>query len=106
MSVDSTFKPMTATYLVTTAAVNIPEAFGAGISTFRVKCLAAAYITWGPTSSVTAKGAPAAGVPVVNTLGMATIGSVMYIEVPANSFFISSVATAFEVTGGEGGTGG
>lgn len=107
MSVDTTFKPQTGTYLITTAAQNVPEASGAGVVTFRVRLIVAgpAYLTWG-SSTVTAKGAPAAGTPVVSTLGMSGIGTVLYIEVPANTFFISNVAVAFEVTGGQGGIGG
>lgn len=106
MSIDTTFHPITQTVLVGVAAVQVAIDTQLDANTFRVKCLAAAYLTWGNSSAVTAKGAPAAGVPVMNTLGMATIGSVMYIEVPANSFFISSAAASFEITGGKGGVGG
>lgn len=108
MSIDTTFQPKTLTYLITTAALQIPEAGQVGATTFRVRLIVAgpAYLSWGSSSSVTAKGAPAAGTPVANTLGMSGLGTVMYIEVPPNSFFISNVATAFEITGGQGGVGG
>lgn len=106
MSIDTTFHPITATYLVGTSALQVAPDTQQDNNTFRVKCLVAAYLTWGNKSSITAAGAPTAGVPVMNTLGMATVGSVMYIEVPANSWFISSVAAAFEITGGKGGVGG
>lgn len=106
MSIDTTFHPITQTILVGVTAVQVATDTQLDANTFRVKCLAAAYLTWGNNGNITAKGAPAAGVPVMNTLGMATIGSVMYIEVPANSFFISSVAASFEITGGKGGVGG
>jgi len=105
MSIDTTFHPITQTVLVGTTAVQVAPDTQLDATTFRVRCLAAAYLTWGPTG-VTAKGAPAAGVPVFNTLGMSVVGSVMYIEVPSNSFFISNVAASFEITGGKGGVGG
>lgn len=106
MSIDTTFHPITQTVLVGVTAVQVATDTQLDANTFRVKCLAAAYLTWGNAAAITAKGAPAAGVPVFNTLGMATIGSVMYIEVPANSWFISNVAASFEITGGKGGVGG
>lgn len=105
MSIDTTFHPITQTILVGAAAVQVSTDTQLDANTFRVVCKAAAYLSWG-NSAVTAKGAPIAGVPVFNTLGMVTIGTVMYIEVPANSFFISSVAASFEITGGKGGVGG
>lgn len=108
MSIDSTFKPMTATYQVdSTGAVQIKEAKDAGASSFRLRNVnaAAAYVTWGG-SGVTSKGAPVLGTPSVNTIGI-PIGGVAYIEVPPASFFIASVAApAVEITGGEGGNGG
>ena len=105
MSIDTTFHPITQTILVGAAAVQVALDTQQDNTTFRVRCLLAAYLTWGNSNTITAKGAPAAGVPVMNTLGM-TAGTVMYIEVPANAFFISSVAAAFEITGGKGGVGG
>jgi hypothetical protein len=105
MSIDTTFHPITQTILVGATAVQVSTDTQLDATTFRVRCLVTAYLTWGGNSSITAKGAPAAGVPVFNTLGM-TVGSVMYIEVPSNSFFIASAAAAFEITGGKGGVGG
>lgn len=105
MSIDTTFHPITQTVLVGAAAVQVATDTQLDANTFRVRCLVAAYLTWGNNSSITAKGAPAAGVPVMNTIGMAA-GGVMYVEVPANSFFIASAAAAFEITGGKGGVGG
>jgi hypothetical protein len=105
MSIDTTFHPITQTILVGATAVQVSTDTQLDATTFRVRCLATAYLTWGGNSNITAKGAPGAGVPVFNTLGM-TVGSVMYIEVPSNSFFISSAPTAFEITGGKGGVGG
>lgn len=108
MSIDTTFKPATPTVLVGATAVAVVDK-GAyqGVTTFRVRCVnvAAQYLTWGPTSGVTAAGAPIAGTPVQNTIGLAAAG-VAYIEVPSASFFIASAAASFEVTGGTGGTGG
>lgn len=106
LSIDTTFHPITQTVLVGTSAVQVAIDTQQDNNTFRVVCKVAAYLTWGNSSSLTAKGAPAAGVPVMNTLGMATVGTVMYIEVPSNAFFISNVAASFEITGGKGGVGG
>lgn len=106
MSIDTTFHPITQTVLVGAAAVQVATDTQLDANTFRVVCKVAAYLTWGNSSAITAKGAPIAGTPVFNTLGMPTVGSVMYIEVPANSFFIASAAAAFEITGGKGGVGG
>jgi len=105
MSIDTTFHPITQTVLVGAAAVQVATDTQLDANTFRVRCLVAAYLTWGNKSTITAAGAPAAGVPVMNTIGMAA-GGVMYVEVPANSFFIASAAAAFEITGGKGGVGG
>jgi hypothetical protein len=105
MSLDTTFHPITQTILVGASAVQVATDTQLDANTFRVRCLATAYLTWGNSSTITAKGGPAAGVPVFNTLGM-TIGNSLYIEVPSNSFFIASAAAAFEITGGKGGVGG
>jgi hypothetical protein len=106
MSIDTTFHPITQTVLVGTAAVQVATDTQQDNTTFRVLCVAAAYLTWGNSNAITAKGAPTAGNPVFNTLGMLTVGSVMYIEVPANSWFISNAAASFQITGGKGGVGG
>ena len=106
MSVDTTFKPIGATTLVGATALQLVDTeASAGDCTFRVRCLVTGYLTWGP-SGVTSKGAPVAGTPSVNTIGMTAGGNAAYIEVPAASFFVSSNAAGFEVTPGSGGTGG
>jgi hypothetical protein len=104
MSVDTTFKPIGATYLLSTTAIQ-PTPDASGTATFRLRCLVAGYVTWGRTNAVTAAGAPGA-TPSANTIGVSIVGQVTYIEVPAASFFISSVASSFEITPGQGGTGG
>lgn len=108
MSIDTTFKPIGATALVGVTAVQVCDK-GAylGVITFRVRCVnaAAQYLTWGSQSGVASAGAPTAGSPVQNTIGMAP-GAVAYLDVPAASYFISGSAASFEVTGGTGGTGG
>lgn len=107
MSIDTTFKPIGQTVLVGVAAVAaVDKGAQAGVTTFRIRNtnVAANYITWGPTAAVTAAGAPVAGTPSVNTIGV-PIGGVVYLEVPAASFFIATLAS-FEVTPGTGGIGG
>lgn len=104
MSIDTTFRPLGPTQLVGVTPLQAAD-LSSGCSTFRVRCLVAGYLSWGSSSAVTAKGAPAAGSPVADTLGMAA-GAVAYLELPYNSWFISNVAAAFEVTPGQGGTGG
>jgi hypothetical protein len=109
MSIDTTFHPITQTILVGATAVQVSTDTQLDATTFRVRCLLATpstYLTWGNSNTITAKGAPGAGTPVFNTLGMIGIGTVLYIEVPSNSFFIASAAAAFEITGGKGGVGG
>jgi hypothetical protein len=109
MSIDTTFKPMSMTYAVdNTAAVQIKEASQIGAVTFRIRAVTASgYISWGG-SGVAAATAPAIGSPKPNTLGV-TLGAVVYLELPSNSFFIGNAAFAtsgFEVTAGQGGVGG
>jgi hypothetical protein len=106
MSIDTTFHPITQTVLVGVTAVQVATDTQLDNTTFRVLCVAAAHLTWGNKSTIASNIGPTAGVPVFNTLSMLTIGSVMYIEVPANSWFISNVAASFEITGGKGGVGG
>ena len=108
MSIDTTFHPITQTILVGASAVQVAADTQLDNTTFRVRCLSATsvYLTWGNSSGISANSAPTAGTPKFNTLGMMIAGSVMYIEVPANTWFIASAAAAFEVTGGKGGVGG
>jgi hypothetical protein len=104
VSIDTTFHPITQTVLVGATPVQAAIDTQLDATTFRVLCRTAGSFTWGGPGT-TAKAAPAAGVPAFNTLSMVTVGSVMYIEVPANSFFVSA-AGSFEITGGKGGVGG
>jgi len=104
VSVDTTFKPIGATYTVSTSAIQVggsPQSNPGGISTYRVRSLTAnGYISWGSTSAVTAT-APAVGSPQMNTMGMTT-NQVEHFEIPYGSWFIGTAA--FEVTPGIGGT--
>jgi|HubBroStandDraft_4_1064222.scaffolds.fasta_scaffold41948_2 hypothetical protein len=118
MSIDVTWHPITETYAVGNAAAqNIPGAVQRGCTTVRIRNIApsnasVAYISWGPNAAaLLAAGAvaPTLGAPSYNTIGIA--GNVTAtIEVPMNSFFISSIAwvaatSGFEITGGIGGSG-
>jgi hypothetical protein len=105
MTIDTTFSPLTSTYQIGAAAVQVaPKDLSGAVSTYRVRCLASGYLTWGQTSGVAAAGAPGAS-PVANTVGLTT-GGVGYLQLPPGVYFISSVAAGFEVTGGQGGVGG
>lgn len=108
MAIDTTFKPMIATYLVTsgTALQPVPKDAALGVNSFRVKNTAATrqYINWG-LSAPGIPVAPAAGVPTINCIGLEG-GGVAYIDVPPSSFFNCSATATFEVTPGSGGTGG
>lgn len=102
MSVDTVFKPLGPTVLVTNTAVQIVQTgTGPGYSSIRVRNLSASaqYFTWG-NSAVTSI-TPAAGVPAANTIGMLPT-SVETFEIPPTQFFIASSATGFEVTPGQG----
>jgi hypothetical protein len=108
VSIDTIFHPIGQTVLVGLTAVQVNPDTQLDCSAFRVRLIVAgpAYLTWGNKASITAAGAPGAGTPVMNTVGMVNIGTVLYIEVPSNSYFISNVAASFELTGGKGGVGG
>jgi len=103
MSVDTVFKPLGPTVLVTNVAVQVTTANPDTDLTYRVRNLAAAaqYFTWGAASTVTSIGAPTAGVPSANTVGMLP-NSVETFEIPSNQYFIASSATGFEMTPGKG----
>jgi hypothetical protein len=105
ISIDTTFHPITQTVLVGATAVQVATDTQLDNTTFRVLCKTVGQLTWGNNVNITGKAAPAAGIPVFNTLSMLTVGAAMYIEVPSNSFFIS-LTGAFEITGGKGGVGG
>ena len=110
MSIDTTFHPITETYAVdNSAAVQIPNAGMRGVTTFRIRNIAATtavYVAWGTKSAGLAAVIPALGVPSPNTIGIGPY-STLVIEVPANSFFIANTALAgpggVEITGGIGG---
>lgn len=108
MSIDTTFKPITPTVAYGTTGGAAPVADkGAylGVTTFRIRCITAGYIAWGPSSSLAAPTAPAVGTPEQNVLGFAS-GQTGYFEVPAASYFRGDGVGTFEITGGTGGTGG
>jgi hypothetical protein len=111
MSIDTTFHPITETYVVdNTVAVQIKGANQRGATTFRVRNIStstAAYVAWGPTAPAAPVAPVALGVQPGNMLGIPP-SSTLIIEVPANSFFIASVvfatgSTGLEITGGIGG---
>jgi hypothetical protein len=112
MSVDTTFHPLTETIVVdSTAAAQIKQGAMRGTTTFRIAARGAApgvvYVAYG-IAAPAAPTAPAAVGTLLNTIGIA-IGTVCYVELPGNSFFIASAAftTSFvEITGGIGGVGG
>lgn len=105
MSVDTTFKPISPTYLVGVTALQPGDAKQMGVTSWRIANTNAAanHVSWGATGSVAAV-APIAGTPSANTI-LIPIGGVSYIEAPAGSFFIAALASV-EITGGQGGIGG
>ena|ERR1700728_4587473 len=118
MGVDTTFQPKTPTYAVDSSAAVVIDGRQDGVTSWRIRLVevtpavgGTAYIKWanGNATAPTAPTAPVLGTPVVNTLGV-NLGQTLYIEgVGAWLQFIASVAIAaanFEVTGGQGGTGG
>lgn len=102
MSVDTTFKPIGATYLLAaaSAAARIMPDGGSTTTTVRVYCRTAGYLTWGPLQTIAAAAAPvAAGTP--NTMGFPV--GVWYIEIPGNSWMRNDATGVFELTAGQGG---
>lgn len=104
MQLQAAFYPRGPVYLVTTAAVNCPVTDTSSTpASYRVRCILAsgdAYLTWGNDNTVSAAGAPSAGVPSAKTIGMTTKQTEVFNGI--GPWFISSVANAFEVTPGEG----
>ncbi len=86
--------------MVSASAVQIGP--GLGGQSFRVQNLSTSvqYFTHGATSSVTSVGAPTAGVPSQNTIGMLPTS----VEVFSGllPYMIASSATGFLVTPGDG----
>ena len=108
MSIDTCFKPTAATISIGTTPVAVSQVSGPGaVTTYRVRCLVAAYLSWGPTSAqATANAVAQAGLiagtgQAANTVGMFA-SSVETFELPAGSFLVASAALAFEVTPGQG----
>ena len=119
MAIDTTFQPKTPTFVVDSSAAVVIDGRQAGVSSWRIRALGAAgaatgvsgFIKWaaGNVAAPTAPAAQVLGTPVVNQLGV-NAGQTLYIEgIGAWIQFIGNgaiAASAFEVTGGQGGTGG
>lgn len=117
MSVDVVFKPLAPTTLVGVAAIQASPQAGtlqqAGVITFRIRNITVAAVTfgWGTTAANTVSTPATAAAPqnVITLGGSATVGVggvTVYLELPYNTFFISSAAASVEVTPGNGGVGG
>jgi hypothetical protein len=103
MSIDTVFKPLGPTVLVGVTAVQVvASGTGSNYSSIRVRNTATTtqYFTWGG-AAVAALGAPTAGVPSANTIGMAA-GATETFDIPPALFFIGNTASAFEMTPGQG----
>ncbi len=102
MAVNGAFSPSGPTFLVGATAVQIAPANALTNMGYRVRNLSssAQYFTHGSANTVTSAGAPSAGTPSANTIGMLPNS----VETFANllPFMIASSATGFEVTPGEG----
>jgi hypothetical protein len=102
---DKPFQPTGPTILVDNTArrigINVDANAGAGNS-YRVvnKSSSVQYFTHGSSSSVTSVGAPTAGTPSANTIGMAANGVEVFGGLLA--WMIASTSTGFEVTPGDG----
>jgi len=77
-------------------------------TSYRIRCLVAGYLTWSPVLAANAtptmtSAAPtlAPGGQAVNTMGYAA-GHIEVLTLPQNAWFISSVASGFEIYVGEG----
>lgn len=111
MSVDSTFQPKTATYVVDSSAAVTIDGRQVGVTSWRIRAvLAAGEIKWANGgASAPVQVAPAVGAVLPNQLGVA-VGPAIYIDgIGAFLQFIGNAAFAtsyFEVTGGQGGSGG
>jgi hypothetical protein len=99
MASANAFTPNGPTVLVAASAVQISAI---GSNSYRVRNLSASaqYFTHGAASSVTSVGAPTAGVPSQNTIGM--LGSSVETFSNLLPWMIASSATGFEVTAGDG----
>jgi hypothetical protein len=101
--ITAAFQPQGPLTLLGLTPIQIQPATGDGsrASNYRFHCLVAGYFTWASTNLVVPAGAPTAGVPSVNTIGMAA-GATEKFTLPVGSWLVSSVAAAFEVSVGEG----
>jgi hypothetical protein len=112
VSIDTTFHPLSETVVVDSTAAAQVKAGQRGATTFRLVmrssgAAATAYVAYGAA----APAAPAApvGVGVFGNVISLSVNVPIYLELPTNSFFISSAAFAtswIEITGGIGGVGG
>lgn len=99
MATTAAFTPQTSTYLVGSSAVQV---VGSSVQ-YRVRNTqsTAQYFTYGTSSSITYTGAPSAGTPSANTIGMLA-STVEVFTLGPGTWFIGNTAGAFEITGGEG----
>jgi hypothetical protein len=104
MALNSTFSPQGPTYLLVGTAIQILSNGQNAVQSYRIRNLSSSsqYFTWGAASSVTSVGAPSAGVPSANTIGMIGNSVETISGLPVGVWMIASSATGFEVTPGEG----
>lgn len=95
------FAPNGPTVLVNGSATQIAPGSTMSVQGYRVRNLSSSvqYFTHGQTG-VTSAGAPSAGSPTVNTIGM--IGNSVEVFSGLLPFAIASTATGFEFTPGDG----
>jgi hypothetical protein len=119
MGIDCTFQPKTPTYAVDSSAPVVIDGRQDGVTSWRIRLVlttpvagTSAYIKWanGNATAPSAATAPVLGTPVTNTAGV-NDGQTLYIEgIGAWLQFIGSAllsgGSSFEVTGGQGGSGG
>jgi hypothetical protein len=103
VSLETTFKPMQPTVIVTTATVQAvaPSVGNAGVASFRVYNAAAAaqIIGYGTSATNAAAVIPGNAVTVPP-------GASCYMDLPAATWFIGNTGSTFQVTPGQGGVGG
>lgn len=104
MSNATAFSQQGSTYLVVGTAISISTT-NAGCINYRIRNLSTTtqYFTWAAAGATapTSVGAPSAGTPSANTMGMVG-NSVETFTLPCNVQMIASSATGFEVTPGDG----
>lgn len=96
------FAPTGQTVFVGASATQIAPNQSVAVQGYRIRNLSSAvqYFTHGSTSSVASLGAPTAGTPSANTIGMLPNSVETFSGL--NPFMIASSATGFEVTPGDG----